>query len=73
MPPPILEDQQVDYKDGTYATKEQMISDVVNFLHFSAEMEMEQRKKMGVRTMLFLLILLVILVMAKRAIWQKVK
>jgi ubiquinol-cytochrome c reductase cytochrome c1 subunit len=73
MPPPILEDQQVDYKDGTYATKEQMIVDVVNFLHFSAEMEMEHRKKMGIRTMLFLSILLVILVMAKRAIWQKVK
>jgi ubiquinol-cytochrome c reductase cytochrome c1 subunit len=73
MPPPILEDQQVDYKDGTYATKEQMIVDVVNFLHFSAEMEMENRKKMGIRTMIFLVILLVILVMAKRAIWQKVK
>jgi ubiquinol-cytochrome c reductase cytochrome c1 subunit len=73
MPPPILEDQQVDYRDGTYATKEQMIVDVVNFLHFSAEMEMEHRKKMGIRTMIFLVILLVILVMAKRAIWQKVK
>jgi len=73
MPPPILEDQQVEYKDGTYATKEQMIVDVVNFLHFSAEMEMENRKKMGIRTMIFLTILLVILVMAKRAIWQKVK
>ncbi len=73
MPAPILEDQQVEYRDGTFASKEQMIIDVVNFLHFSAEPEMEHRKKMGIRTMIFLAILLVILVMAKRAIWQKVK
>lgn len=73
MPAPILEDNQVDYKDGTFASKEQMIVDVVNFLQYSAEPEMENRKKMGVRTMIFLFILLVILVMAKRAIWQQVK
>ncbi len=73
MPSPIIEDQQVEYRDGTYPSKEQMIIDVVNFLHFSAEPEMENRKKMGARTMIFLAVLLVILVMAKRAIWQKVK
>jgi ubiquinol-cytochrome c reductase cytochrome c1 subunit len=73
MPSPIIEDQQVEYRDGTYSSKEQMIIDVVNFLHFSAEPEMENRKKMGARTMIFLAVLLVILVMAKRAIWQKVK
>ena len=73
MPPPILEDNQVEYKDGTYATKEQMIIDVVNFLQYSAEPEMEQRKKMGVRTMIFLVLLLIVLVLAKRAIWQQVK
>lgn len=73
MPAPILEDNQVEYKDGTFASKEQMIVDVVNFLHYSAEPEMQDRKKMGVRTMIFLFILLIILVMAKRAIWQQVK
>lgn len=73
MPPPILEDNQVEYKDGTYATKEQMIIDVVNFLQYSAEPEMEHRKKMGVRTMIFLVLLLIVLVLAKRAIWQQVK
>ena len=73
MPPPILEDQQVDYKDGTYATKEQMIVDVVNFLHFSAEMEMEHRKKMGIRTMIFLSILFVLMLIAKKIVWKQVK
>lgn len=73
MPSPINDDGQVEYKDGTYATKEQMIIDVVNFLQFVAEPETEQRKKMGVRAMIFLTILLILLVFVKKAIWKKVK
>ncbi len=73
MPQPITDDGQVEYKDGTYATKEQMAIDVVNFLQWAAEPETEARKKMGVRTIIFLGILLVILIAAKRAIWKRVK
>lgn len=73
MPQPITDDGQIDYKDGTYATKEQMAIDVVNFLQFVAEPEVEHRKKMGVRTMIFLAILLIILVIAKKIVWKNVK
>lgn len=73
MPAPITDDGQVDYKDGTYATKEQMVIDVVNFLQWAAEPETEARKKMGVRTMIFLAILFVILLAAKKAVWKNVK
>jgi len=73
MPAPLTEDGQIDYKDGTYATKEQMAIDVVNFLQFAAEPETENRKKMGVRTLTFLIILLSMLVYVKRIIWKKVK
>ena len=73
MPAPITDDVQVDYRDGTYATKEQMVIDVTNFLQWAAEPEAEARKKMGVRTMIFLGILLIILIAAKRAVWRKVK
>lgn len=73
MPAPITDDGQVDYKDGTYATKEQMTIDVVNFLQWAAEPETEHRKKMGVRTMIFLAILLAILIAAKKAVWKNVK
>lgn len=73
MPAPITDDGQIEYKDGTYATKEQMAIDVVNFLQWAAEPETEHRKKMGVRTMIFLGILLVILILAKKAIWKSVK
>jgi len=73
MPSPIVDDLQIEYKDGTYATKEQLAIDIVNFLQFVAEPETEHRKKMGVRTMIFLAILLVLLIITKRIIWKKVK
>ncbi len=73
MPAPITDDGQVTYTDGTVATKEQMAIDVVNFLQFAAEPETESRKKMGVRTMIFLAILFLILLAAKKAVWSKLK
>jgi ubiquinol-cytochrome c reductase cytochrome c1 subunit len=73
MPEPIADDGQVEYQDGTYATKEQMAIDVVNFLQWAAEPETESRKKMGVRTMIFLGLLFVILIAAKKAVWKDLK
>lgn len=73
MPVPINDDGQVEYKDGTIATKEQMTIDIVNFLQYASEPELEHRKKMGVRTMIFLGILFGLLLSAKRAIWKNVK
>ena len=73
VPPPIIDDGQVEYRDGTYATKEQMAIDIVNFLQWAAEPETEHRNKMGVRTTIFLAILLVILIAAKKAVWKNVK
>jgi ubiquinol-cytochrome c reductase cytochrome c1 subunit len=73
MPSPISDDDQVEYMDGTYATKEQMTIDVVNFLQWAAEPETESRKKMGVRTMIFLGLLLLLLIAAKKAVWKQLK
>jgi ubiquinol-cytochrome c reductase cytochrome c1 subunit len=71
MPAPIADDGSVEYKDGTHPTKEQMIYDVANFLQWAAEPETEARKKMGIRSMIFLAILFVILIAAKKAVWKK--
>lgn len=73
MPSPISDDGQVTYANGVVATKEQMVIDVVNFLQFAAEPETESRKKMGIRTMMFLAILFVILIAAKKAVWKTLK
>jgi ubiquinol-cytochrome c reductase cytochrome c1 subunit len=73
MTPPLPDDGVVEYKDGTIATKEQMAIDVVNFLQFAAEPEMETRKQMGVKAMTFLAIMTLLFAIAKKLIWKKVK
>jgi len=71
MPPPLAEDG-VEYTDGTKATVAQMSWDVVNFLQWAAEPEMEQRKKMGFKVVLFLIIFSAILYAAKRKLWSTI-
>lgn len=73
MPEPITDDLLVEYMNNTFASKEQMVIDVVNFLQWSAEPETEHRKKMGIRSILFLFILFFLMLAAKRAVWSRVK
>ncbi len=73
MASPLPDDGAVEYTDGTIATKEQMAIDVVNFLQFVAEPEMEARKKMGVKAMTFLAIMTILFAIAKKLIWRKLK
>lgn len=69
MPPPLIQDQ-ITFSDNTPATVEQMAKDVVVFLQWSAEPEMEHRKSMGLKVMLFLLLFTMFFYMAKKKIWQ---
>lgn len=69
MPAP-LSDSQVTYSDGTPATVDQMARDVVTFLQWTAEPEMEMRKGMGVKVMIFLFFTTVLLYIAKRRVWR---
>ncbi len=71
MAPPIME-EAVTYQDGTTATVDQMARDVVNFLQWAAEPEMEERKRMGVKVMIFLLIMTIFFYIAKKRIWKDV-
>ena len=71
MPPPLNPDQ-VSYADGTQATVEQMAHDVVTFMSWAAEPELEARKRLGVKVILFLIILTGLLYIAKRKIWADV-
>jgi ubiquinol-cytochrome c reductase cytochrome c1 subunit len=72
MPPPLTEGQ-LTYMDGTPASVEQMAQDVVIFLQWAAEPEMEHRKSMGLKVMIFLVIFTVIFYLAKKRIWKDVK
>ncbi len=71
MPPPLSEDS-VAYEDGTAATVEQMSHDVVTFLNWAAEPELEMRKRTGVKVLLFLVVFTGLLYATKRKIWARV-
>jgi ubiquinol-cytochrome c reductase cytochrome c1 subunit len=71
MPPPLSEGQ-VTYADNTKATVEQMARDVVAFLSWAAEPELEARKAMGVKVILFLIVLSGLLYAVKRKVWSDV-
>ncbi len=66
-----LSDGQVSYEDGTEATRDQMAKDVVNFLQWAAEPEMEERKGMGLKVLLFLLVFTGFMYVAKKKIWSR--
>jgi len=71
MPPPLNPDQ-VKYADGTPATVAQMAHDVVSFLSWAAEPNLEERHRMGFKVILFLLVATGVFYAAKRKIWARI-
>ena len=69
MAPPLA-DGAVMYEDGSPATLDQYAHDVAQFLTWAAEPEMEQRKRMGVKVLLFLAAFAGIMYATKRQIWS---
>lgn len=69
MPAPLSEDA-VEYADGTPATVDQMAKDVTVFLAWAAEPKLEQRKSVGLKVILFLLILAAVFYAVKRKVWS---
>ena len=67
-----LHDGAVTYADGTPATVVQMSRDIVQFLTWTANQEMEQRKRMGVKVVLFLILMTGLAIATKKAIWKDV-
>jgi ubiquinol-cytochrome c reductase cytochrome c1 subunit len=72
MPQPLYEDG-VTYADGTKATQEQMAKDVTEFLFWSANPHMEERKKIGIKVICLLIIFSIIMYFTNRKIWEKIK
>lgn len=72
MAPPI-DDDSVEYADGTPATKEQIARDITTFLAWASEPELEERKGMGLKVLLFMVVLLGLAIAAKRRRWAGVK
>jgi len=68
MPVPLLE-ELVEYSDGTEATVEQMSMDVTHFLNWTAEPELEERKRMGFMVLIYLTIFAGLMFFSMRKIW----
>ncbi len=72
MPQPLSKDL-VTYTDGTNATIEQMAHDVVTFLAWASEPELEQRKATGVKFLIYASIMSLLFYCSMRRIWKNVK
>jgi len=73
MAPPLVEGS-VEYAEGQpKPTVDQMSRDVVAFLSWAAEPEMEERKSTGFAVILFLLIMTGLAYVAYRKVWADVK
>ena len=68
--PNILMPDGVTYADGTPATVQQQAHDVTTFLTFIAEPHMDARKQMGVKVILFLIVLAGLMYATKRKLWS---
>lgn len=69
----VLYDGLVEYEDETPATTSQMAKDVVEFLNWAAEPEMDQRKKYGLQVLVVSSVLFAMSVWVKRYKWAWLK
>ena len=73
MPPPLRDEGQVQYADGTRPTVDQMAKDVAAFLTWTAEPKLETRHAAGLGVMAFLLIFCFLCWGAYQNVWRDIK
>lgn len=66
---PPLSDGQVAYEDGTPETLDQYARDVVQFLTWASDPHMEDRKRTGMKVLIFLAVFAGIMLTVKRKLW----
>lgn len=72
MVPPLVENM-ITYDDGTPQIVEQYARDVVTFLTWAAEPILEDRKRAGLKVLIFLLVFTGIMYAIKERIWAAVR
>lgn len=71
--PNILADGQIQYQDNSPQTVSQYARDVTAFMYWAAEPKMEERKRMGMFVILFLIFFATLLYFTKKKVWASVK
>lgn len=72
MASPLSEDA-IEYADGTPTTLEQHAKDVTAFMAWASEPHLNARKNLGKRIQLYLLIFALLLFLAKKSVWSRLK
>ena len=72
MPPPLY-DNAIEYIDGTNASLDQLSYDIVHFLNWAAEPKLQQRKSLGLKVLLFLIVLTLLLYVTMKEIWSRLE
>ena len=67
-----LDEGYVDYDDGTNNSLPQLAEDVTTFLQWSAEPELEERKNLGIKVILFFIVFGLIVFFTKRRLWKNI-
>lgn len=67
-----LTDGRVTYSDGTAASIDQSARDVTQFLAWASEPYADQRKQLGIKVMLYLLVFAGVLYGVKRRVWRDI-
>ncbi|HEY8031374.1 MAG TPA: cytochrome c1 [Methylocella sp.] len=70
MPDP-LSDGLIDYADGSPKTVQQYAKDVAAFLTWAAEPKLDERKRLGFRVLVFLIVYAGLLLLLKKKIWSR--
>ena len=73
MPPPLKQDGQVGYTDGTKASVDQMSKDVAAFLTWTAEPKLEARHAAGIAAVVFIAIFCFLAWGAYQNVWRDIK
>ena len=71
MSQPLLDDL-IEYSDGTKASEAQMAKDVTTFLTWAAEPHLEQRHRMGVKVIIYLVIITILVYVSMKRIWSRI-
>jgi len=61
----------VEYSDGTNSTKAQIAKDVTTFLVWASEPHLESQHRMGFKTIIYLIILIILVYMSKKKVWSR--
>lgn len=69
MPQPIT-NGAVDYKDGTPPTLDNYAKDMAAFLSWAAEPNLVERRRIGLRVMIFLFVFAALLYFTKKRVWE---